>query len=1124
MIRTILLLLAFAWFALAGGMRARAQSLPVAPPGPMLPDAPDDATSGAQPAEAADPAPTRVDTASCAPLDLTPGALLSATTDEFSLASPIPWSEFEVEGQLIDTKQTVHALLDPTLQQYRTSLSLATMPELALVTARFGYQLLSHRTIDIANGSRLVLELAPLPLVRRVYVDINQSIWDKLLSDEVQRRMSIRVGSYLPWETIRRGCALLDEKRRVEEFLFDEGYFEATVEMLPATDVAETSLRVKIKLGDKYTLGKVTIGCPSGTERRGTRCVDTATEAPYRLALTEAEIREVFAPDERCLLFVCYGTAPFSRARFQEDIGELKQKFQTRGYPSVRVIASDPRLAINRNNNVVDVVVTIDQRRSIDVLFEGHDRDVVPDDQLRKQLTFDIAGSADDVEIGESAKALTTYLQTRGYFDAHVTWTRERIDTEPRPNTQDAGVHLDRIIFRVSMGPRRRVAQVQFLGNKAFSNETLETLIATKEARLGTTLFGTTVSANSAELITDQDRIKEAYRRIGYHDARVWPSASPVPAGLDNAAATAALLGTATGNELFVRFTIEEGVPTLVSRVVLTGDDGKPVDAGLCAELLGELATLLGNRDVAVRSDRNKCAATVRDLKFRSDDVSATRDGLRDYLFRSGRARSLVRYEPVPIGPHRVEARYTVDRASRLKLGKVVIRGNFRTANAFIYKELDLDEGQLLTSDRIADAARRLRNTGLFEAVNIEMPELECEQRTCSSEVITAVVRVEERYDHRLGIQLEVGYSQINELFGTTRLIQRNLFGRGISLTLSGTYGTRLQEAEAQLRFPQYWGRKLTRLPVTTLFSGLYREQDTERFGRLTTRGLGVDVSYVKQRPRTDEHPARVYSVGPSYALRERIRNVDAIRPIGADMDEPQVAVTTRTGTIGILGYIDQRVDRNGQLTPPAPEAGFRVEASAVWANRYFLSQDPFVKLSVAGSRFIPVGKSLVLRGDLRYDHGIPLGGQVMLPEVERFFGGGDNTVRGYAEDRLRTEIIQVGLPPFDSVSQIRVIPAGGNIRVLGSLDAQVRIWRILAGALFTDAGLITNQWSTVSVTKKWGFVPDSPDLRPSVGMGLRILTPFGIGAIEYAVPLRPQLGDDPSGRIHFYFAARAQF
>ena len=99
--------------------------------------------------------------------------------------------------------------------------------------------------------------------------------------------------------------------------------------------------------------------------------------------------------------------------------------------------------------------------------------------------------------------------------------------------------------------------------------------------------------------------------------------------------------------------------------------------------------------------------------------------------------------------------------------------------------------------------------------------------------------------------------------------------------------------------------------------------------------------------------------------------------------------------------------------------------------------------------------------------------------------------------------------------------PASNKVRIFDAVPyqaaagkKQVRIWKILAAAGFADAGLVTNSWSTVT----------TDDIRPSVGMGLRALTPFGIGALEYAVPIRPNLGDDPRGRIHFYFAARAQF
>jgi outer membrane protein assembly factor BamA len=139
----------------------------------------------------------------------------------------------------------------------------------------------------------------------------------------------------------------------------------------------------------------------------------------------------------------------------------------------------------------------------------------------------------------------------------------------------------------------------------------------------------------------------------------------------------------------------------------------------------------------------------------------------------------------------------------------------------------------------------------------------------------------------------------------------------------------------------------------------------------------------------------------------------------------------------------------------------------------------------------------------------------VLLPEVERFFAGGDSTVRGYEDDRLATEVIQVAVPPLDNVSQLRILPAGGNIRVMSSLDAQLRIYKIVSAGAFIDAGMITNQWSTVT----------EDDIRPSVGVALiRLVTPFGTGALERAMPLRPSLGDNPRGRWHLSFAARAQF
>ncbi len=1097
--------------ALAGSALAQAPVTPVAPeqegdlePAPASPPA-------------AAPTPKEATSATCMTLDLTPGALLQAAVDPNELATPIPWTEFEVAGNLVERRDVVHALLEPTMLQLRTSLSVATLPQLAALTARFGYQLVKYDTVDMPKGTKLVLYLAPLPLVRRVEVSVDQSWRDKLLEDDVRRRLGTRAGSYLPWEPIRRQCAGLEERRRIAEYLYDEGYFEAAVNAYTALDQSSATVHVNVDLGKAYTLGRVIIDCPQGFERKKGRCVDPATNQEYAFAVPEDDIKRVFE-HQRCTLGVlCFGQARFTREQFQKDLQTVRAMFHRRGYPGVRVTSRDLRESFERDGRKVNPTLTIDQRRRVDVTFQGHDADAISDEQLRSQLTFNDAGSADDVEAAESARALTTYLQTRGYFDAHVTWERERVDIAPRPGTKDAGLHFDKIVFHITTGRARRVQGVEFVGNEKLSAAKLSDLVATKEAGLGGTFLGTIVSATSAELIADQERIKEAYRRAGYPDARVWISASPTAAGLDNAALTAALLGVDDGDGLYVRFTIEEGLPTLLTRIVIQLEGGERPDAQLCTKLLGELARLLDNRGIARTTDRDKCATNIPGIEFQADEVTATRERLREFMFKNGRARARVEYEAVPLGPQRVQALYTVSNVARLKLGKVIIRGNFRTSSGVIYESLNFDEGQLLTTDRLAEGARRLRTMGLFEAVNLDMPDLDCEDgMQCNSDVINAVVRVEERYDHWAEIAAEAGYSSVNGPFGTLRPIWPNMFGRGLRFEVGATYGTKLRELDARFGIPHYFINWLVerRLDFSLELSGLYRVQDTERFGELTTQGLGVSASRVWNGQRTPTRSAWAVTLGPYYEFRVRSRNVDAIRPIGADMDESQVAISTRTGSVGLRLDYENRVDRDGQLSPLAPERGMRAELTASLASPYLGGQDTFVKLSASLSKFLLLGDHIVLRADARYDHGIPLGGAVLLPEVERYFAGGDSTVRGYADDRLETELIQVGVPPLDNVSQIRVIPAARNIRALGSLDGQVRIWKILAGALFTDAGLLTNQWKTVTLD----------DIRPSVGMGLRALTPFGIGALEYAIPLRPRLGDDPRGRIHFYFAARAQF
>ncbi|MEO8549399.1 MAG: BamA/TamA family outer membrane protein, partial [Kofleriaceae bacterium] len=577
------------------------------------------------------------------------------------------------------------------------------------------------------------------------------------------------------------------------------------------------------------------------------------------------------------------------------------------------------------------------------------------------------------------------------------------------------------------------------------------------------------------------------------------------------------------GRDLHVRFAIEEGAPTLLTHISVDIQAEPAKQEELCTTVLKALSGALDAPELATRDPKMKepCAATATTLRYRSDDVAATTEKLRDLLYQTGRPRAQVELETVPNGPDRMSAHYKLRRLDEVRVGKIVIRGNFKTRESVIREQLGLREGTPLTRSARDEGIANVRRTGLFDAVNIEFPDLcgvDATSRTCASgsAVVNGVLRVEERFDHRAELELVAGGSTYQGLFGGATLAMRNIAGLGLVWTINATVGTKITELESQFQIPEW----LAPLPFRTELTGLYRQQDTPRFGVLTTEGASVSLAHQFQRSHSASEDARVITWNIlRYDFRLRTREVDAIRTIGANQDSAQVAVSTRTSSLGMAVVWDQRVDRNGQLSPLAPEGGFLAEAAISYAESAVIGQDTFVKLAASGSKFWTIRENLLLRWDLRIDWGIPLGGAVLLPEVERFFAGGDSTVRGYSDDRMATELIQVGVPPIGSnLTQIRIIPAGGNIRGLGSLDGQMKIYPIpggfLAGALFSDLGMITNTWASTKLE----------DFRPSVGMGLRVLTPFGVGAIEYAVPLRPQLGDDPRGRIHFYFAARAQF
>jgi translocation and assembly module TamA len=115
------------------------------------------------------------------------------------------------------------------------------------------------------------------------------------------------------------------------------------------------------------------------------------------------------------------------------------------------------------------------------------------------------------------------------------------------------------------------------------------------------------------------------------------------------------------------------------------------------------------------------------------------------------------------------------------------------------------------------------------------------------------------------------------------------------------------------------------------------------------------------------------------------------------------------------------------------------------------------------------------------------------LPASQRFFAGGDRSVRGFALDELSPVVEQVN--PDGSTSKQRI---GGEHKVVASIEFERDFQRNFRGAVFFDAGNAFSDWDT--------------PLEYSVGIGVRWRLPMLLIGLDVAQALS-ESGKSP--RLH---------
>lgn len=964
-------------------------------------------------------------------------------------------TELTVSGVFLDDAEELRAVFDarvPGNKKGRAYSEDACRDLRALAdTLRYRMEI---RERPAGDGVALQLVMRPMVLVRYVDVRGNASILDLRFSpvfrEEILRRLKLRPGASLDEDAERRRQQLVDEEQRVRAYLVRRGFFDAEVHVSikERSDPYEVTLRVDVKKGEGYTVGQV------GVEG------NTAVE--------DHSITDVMRQPICLLSFLCFGKDDFDYEELKADLDEVRQLYQKRGYPGVRVSTTySPSQSADHASKTVRFKVIIRERKKITVSFQGAEHK--EERTLRDLLTFDDAGAYDDIEAEASAEAIRRSYQGNGRFLTTVHFEREKL--APSDSCPECDPH-DAIVFHIDEGPEQQVKSVEFRGNKAFSGEALRKVVVTKPYPRFRYLIGSGGYVTTLQLAQDVQRLVDVYRREGYSRVSVTPRIAN-RGGAEELGAVAAMVSAQDrGDGLHITFDIVEGPREIVEVVEHAGNHEIPAD---------ELMRRRGDEEAQLRPGR----------PFTEEGMQADADLIRRRYRDRGFLYAKVDGKATAVAT-KIRVRFTVDEGLRVRTGKLLVRGNFKTRGWVVRDALGLDEGSVLSAHRLDASQARLRATDLFSSIPPPV--------TIGRDPVHLVVDVEERYDNLLEGRIAGGFTTDQNLFVTGTTDFRHIGGVGIALSLNGELGLERQRAQATLTFPEWVLQRAVKLPLRLELQGRYRLEATERFGDVRTRGVSASLSRTLA-------PGVTFSV--RYDWNQFGRSTELVRPPGVDQDLTSINIETTTASLGPLLLIDRR--RPSALLPTS---GYAAQAGLSFASRYLFGTDDFFKLSLGGQLFIPFGSRLVLAQTVRYDQGFfyPGTDEVLLPEVERFTAGGDTTVRGIAEDRLATEIIPNPLLPSSDVTAFRLVPAGGNIRGLYKIDLQAQLYAIsegvsLASAVFLDNGFIANSFFRFDVARR---------LRHSLGVALRfIFAPLISLSVEYAVPLDPDIGDDPTGRVH---------
>lgn len=495
-----------------------------------------------------------------------------------------------------------------------------------------------------------------------------------------------------------------------------------------------------------------------------------------------------------------------------------------------------------------------------------------------------------------------------------------------------------------------------------------------------------------------------------------------------------------------VRFEIVEGTRFVISLVVFEVDalpDAGPVLTGLGTDLQGQ--PYHGRRGLVLGNGVTE-AFTARGYP----DAAVT-----------------VREEPGKL-PGDVVLRVSVASGPRVRISRVEVVGNERTRSGFILSRIPVRPGDWFNEKALLGAFRDLYRTGIFSRVG----------HALVGEGVERVLRLEVVEIPAREVAVEAGWGAYEQLRGRIGYRDRNIFG---TMRVAGAEaGASLKSlfVKADVLDPRILG---TDYSLSIPLSWHFREEPTytEAEWELAVRLYRI-------------FPGRV-SAGIKYGYR--FNGLSHLSP-----DVPADARDEKYTTASVKANLD--IDRRDDFFYPS--RGWQTGLAVEIADGRLGGTLDFLRCTAGAKFFQPLGAGVVL--GLRLDTGfvVPTRGNEDIPVSERFFTGGDSSVRSFKEQQLG---------PKGASGD----PLGGLASTVVGIEVRRRIVGNLAATVFADFGNVAPNRSLAGADPAATTTADQADamwsdylkdFRAGVGIGFQYLTPVGPARLDMALNPNPRASE----------------